>query len=103
MTKNLNVRGNAVLVYVFELSGRGIVLALENWEGRAVSGDSLIVGDFNYEITGIEIIKYKNVAAHEKARSKGIIGISISSGSKDSLQGFKGLTVCVQPNGVDYH
>ena len=51
----LEISGAGVVADVFEISGRGVVVLLEKFDGSARIGDSLAFGAAAFEIVGVEI------------------------------------------------
>ena len=50
--------GKAMLLDVFEISGRGCVVAVEAGSTDCRAGDQLCIGEHSWEITGIDIPRY---------------------------------------------
>jgi translation elongation factor EF-Tu-like GTPase len=79
------------LIDVFEISGRGVVVAVEVEEGDCRIGDKLAIGSEAWVITGIEMVSYS--AEGLLRLEEGWIpprGILLGGASKSDLGGLIG-------------
>jgi len=80
-----------VLLDVFEISGRGCVALVDVKQGDCKAGDRLIVGLASYEISGIDIPRYRPETAQRIAEGwRPPLGLLIKGAEKDKLSGFIG-------------
>ena len=86
----LEISGAGVVADVFEISGRGVVVLLEKFDGSARIGDSLAFGAAAFEIGGVEIPRYNSVEAAEDGKQRSLIGLLLSSCTKTQMDAYRG-------------
>jgi len=88
--------GSGVLVEVFDISGRGTVVLLEDFDGHATAGDFLHLGSTSYEITGTEIVSFRDVEAAERNARLRRFGFLVSGCTKEQLETHKGQRLRIE-------
>ena len=88
---------NGILLDVFDISGRGLVVLLEDFRGTGRINDFLLIGSTKLRITGVEMVSYRSVEARENALQKGLQGFSVSGGTKQQIEAYKGQRLQIEP------
>jgi translation elongation factor EF-Tu-like GTPase len=85
---------NGKLVDVFEISGRGVVVLVEIDDGRVKAGDTLILDESRFPITGVEMVNY-NAEGRQRLAEGWVppVGLSLRGAKKPDIEGWIGREV----------
>jgi len=87
------------LLDVFEISGRGCVVALEVESGDCKAGDELRVGSRHWLISGIDIPRYSPETVRRMEEGwKPPLGVLLKGAEKADLKPLIGEAVSICPN-----
>lgn len=84
------------LMEVFEISGRGIVIVLEEFDGQVQVGDLLVSGSTEHKIIGVELVSFRSAEAHERNQRLRRIGLLVSDCDKEQMTTLKGQRVRIE-------
>ncbi len=82
--------GSGILLEAFDISGRGTVVVLEEFDGQARAGDVLVIGPTPHKIAGVELVSFRSVEAYERNRQLRRVGLLIAGCSTQELEAYKG-------------
>ena len=76
---------------VFEISGRGCVVLIEDHAGTCRAGDAIVIGEAEWTIAGLEMINYQPEALKRMGEGwRPPLGLLLRNASKDDLIGLVG-------------